>query len=140
MQMVTHTSISPLYLARFPGSSSAQQLQYVLSIPVCNAFWDVGSYQTLMNCILMSIFAVDVGSYPTLVNLAYYCGSCFHLSLVCKCQLKSLELSFPSSIAQLPVHKTTLKTFQSITLYEAAHLYLISDTENSVNFYAQISS
>ena len=50
-----------------------------------------------MNCILMSIFAVDVGSYPTLVNLAYYCGSCFHLSLVCKCQLKSLELSIPGA-------------------------------------------
>ena len=42
-------------------------------------------------------FAVDVGSYPTLVNLAYYCGSCFHLSLVCKSQLKSLELSIPGA-------------------------------------------
>ena len=70
---------------------------YVLSISVCSALWDVGSYQTLMNCILMSIFAVDVGSYPTLVNLAYYCGSCIHLSLVCKCQLKLLELSFPGA-------------------------------------------
>ena len=93
MHLLTRIKTAGLWLARFPGGSSAQQL-YVLSISVCSALWDVGSYQTLMNCILMSIFAVDVGSYPTLVNLAYYCGSCLHLSLVCNFHVHTLELSF----------------------------------------------
>ena len=66
-----------------------------MSSSVCSALRVVGSYQTLMNCILVSIFAVDAGSYPTLVNLAYYCGSCFHLGLVCKFHVNTLELSFP---------------------------------------------
>ena len=36
----------------------------------------------------------DVGNYPTLVNLAYYCGSCLHLSLVCNFHVHTSELSF----------------------------------------------
>ena len=48
------------HIARFPDSSSAQQL-YVVSISVRSGLWDVGSYQTLMYCILASIFAVYVG-------------------------------------------------------------------------------
>ena len=58
---------------------------------------DCGMLGVIRHCFIYACvyFAVDVGSYLILVNLAYYCESCFHVSVVCKFYVKTLELSFP---------------------------------------------
>ena len=57
----------------------------------------------------------DVGSYPTPVNLACYCGSWRHLSLVCNFHVYTLELSFLGTEPE-PTHVLLFTNTQTMTL------------------------